>query len=149
MSDEKDPKCDYIYALVNSLSHAILHIAMRCDNVAISALVEVRIEWLRGLFTDGEVRAGMGMLKHSEPVGVFPISNIMSKWISHSSHLLIEGLGGGTVKSLHLLSACHLFLIFSASVRSIPFLSFFRTVFCMKYTLDFPLFSWRDLSFRF
>ena len=49
------------YALVNSLSHAILHIAMLCDNVAISALVEVRIEWLRGLFTDGEVRAGMGM----------------------------------------------------------------------------------------
>ena len=81
------------YALVNSLSHAILHIAMRCDNVAISALVEVRIEWLRGLFTDGEVRAGMGMLNHSEPVGVFPISNIMSKWISHSSHLLIEVWG--------------------------------------------------------
>lgn len=49
------------YAVVNSISHAILHIAMRCDNVAISALAEVRIEWLQGLFTDGEVRAGMGM----------------------------------------------------------------------------------------
>ena len=115
------------YALVNSLSHAILHIAMRCDNVAISALVEVRIEWLRGalvevriewlrgLFTDGKVRAGMGMLNHSEPVGVFPISNIMSKWISHSSHLLIEGLGGGTVKSLHLLCLPPLLNIFCFS----------------------------------
>ena len=50
------------YALVNLLSHAILHIVMRCDAVAISALAEARVEWSHSLFlTDGEARAGIGV----------------------------------------------------------------------------------------